>query len=241
MDLHPDALKVEQELLSDTITWREALDKLEHIRKKKSWHSPEWKLERDNIIKGSCEQCDSSKPPMVLQHFTHPQTFGQILRQLSGRTNWLKYKQEYDRIIGQDLLVERKACPKCKSTNIGCMESTLTWNCYKCHAKGIGEPIIKQIFTREGSKEMKKRRQEHDVERWRSYQDIVGDKYGKQALIEQFKQNRDYLSLEDTKTFCKKCAFAWDKKGLRICIICKENWTSILNTRCSKCQISISD
>ena len=39
---------------------------------KPAWSTKEWKEKREAILKDACEQCGSTKPPLVVQHFWHP-------------------------------------------------------------------------------------------------------------------------------------------------------------------------
>jgi hypothetical protein len=48
-------------------------------------------------------------------------------------------------------------------------------------------------------------------------------------------ENIKYLSFEDTKTFCKKCAFNYDKRGMDLCPKCKVNYKKIQYETCVDC------
>lgn len=236
MELHPIAIEVETLLVKDDIDWQEALDRLQPlITGNKSWYTKEWKKERDSIIKNACEQCGSTKQPMVLQHLAHPMSFGQIFRALCGKDAWPNFKKEYDYILGKDLLIDRPTCPSCGSINIHQLK-TLKWSCYECHTKHDA-PVIKPEFSKESLKELSKRRKDQHLqnERWRAFQQQYGNMVGKQAVLEFIDQSRKYLSFENTATFCRKCAFAWDKKGLRLCQKCKKNWHFIYTKQCKEC------
>lgn len=237
MDLNSISREVERQLANDEIGWEDALDKLQPIIKgNKSWHTKEWREARELIIKNACEQCGSTKQPMVLQHFIHPMSFGQIFRELCGKDAWVNFKKEYDYILGKDLLIDRSTCPACGSTNIHQLK-TQEWSCYKCHTKH-DTPVIKPAFNKESFKVLSKRRKDKELQnqRWRAFQQQYGDLVGKQAVLEFINQSRIYLSFENTATFCKKCAFAWDKKGLRLCQQCKKNWHFIYSQQCRECK-----
>jgi len=57
----------------------------------------------------------------------------------------------------------------------------------------------------------------------RDYETQFDNKYsgtiGKETVIEYLNQSRENLSFKYTTTFCKKCAFLWDHKGMRLCVI----------------------
>ena len=63
-----------------------------------------------------------------------------------------------------------------------------------------------------------------------------GDEIEKETLITVIDEYLRYISLEDTVTFCKKCAFLWDKKGMDLCPVCKEKYKSIYNKTCYNCR-----
>lgn len=53
---------------------------------------------------------------------------------------------------------------------------------------------------------------------------------------EIYKKNHErYMSGKDTVTFCKKCAFLWDKHGLKLCERCRENYHSQDYIVCKQC------
>jgi hypothetical protein len=44
-----------------------------------------------------------------------------------------------------------------------------------------------------------------------------------------------YNSLADTKTFCNRCAFMWDEKGMDLCPVCKTNYKKFYHSMCMDC------
>ena len=57
----------------------------------------------------------------------------------------------------------------------------------------------------------------------------------KQAIIIAIKHFIEYISLKNTQTYCKKCAFLLDKKGLILCSECKKNYHSFFYEQCYEC------
>lgn len=45
----------------------------------------------------------------------------------------------------------------------------------------------------------------------------------------------DYVTGKGTKTFCKRCAFLWDMKGLRLCRECGKRFHAHRHQRCFEC------
>ena len=94
---------------------------------------------------------------------------------------------------------------------------------------------MKAVLRLEGRKALAQRHRKSKVERWRAFQERFGPMVGREAVLESIEESRRYLSFADTATFCKKCAFAWDCKGLRLCTMCRSRWHSIIYPCCSTC------
>ena len=46
---------------------------------------------------------------------------------------------------------------------------------------------------------------------------------------------KEYLSCKDTLTFCKKCAFLWDVKGMNLCPRCRVRYKKLRFPYCYSC------
>jgi hypothetical protein len=55
---------------------------------------------------------------------------------------------------------------------------------------------------------------------------------GKSRSRNEFDQ---YLSCEETVTFCKKCSFLWDMKGMNLCPRCKTHYKKFQFPNCYRC------
>ena len=44
-----------------------------------------------------------------------------------------------------------------------------------------------------------------------------------------------YISGRDAKTFCDKCAYLWDKHGLKLCSECRESYHPMRYKLCKRC------
>jgi hypothetical protein len=53
--------------------------------------------------------------------------------------------------------------------------------------------------------------------------------------IEYTKAQDRYESMGDAVTFCSRCAFMWDIKGMRLCSRCGKNYHSFEYNCCRKC------
>jgi len=234
MNVSPEVAAIEERVKSSSLAWDVAVQELVRLQKKKSWTTKEWRAERAKRIATACAQCGSDQPPLVLQHFWHPQSFGQIFRALAGLDAWRTFKKEHDAALAVDLVVERPTCPTCESTNIKTRKTMSGWCCYGCGSV-CPEPRMKAVLRLEGRKALAQRHRKSKVERWRAFQERFGPMVGREAVLESIEESRRYLSFADTATFCKKCAFAWDCKGLRLCTMCRSRWHSIIYPCCSTC------
>ena len=58
---------------------------------------------------------------------------------------------------------------------------------------------------------------------------------GRQVVLTTIEEHLRYLTLEDTTTYCKRCAFVADKTGMILCSECNKNYHKRHYSRCSKC------
>ncbi|EGA91399.1 hypothetical protein GPDM_00990 [Planococcus donghaensis MPA1U2] len=112
-----------------------------------------------------------------------------------------------------------------------------TFHCGKCHHE-LEEPIMLPYHQLLGiartfndvKESMKRKRIQEYI--WGTY----GPTSKKSATLKGIEEYKRYISMEDTMTFCKRCAFLWDKKGKKACEICKETLISLDTHDCYKCQ-----
>ena len=243
MDIEPEIQAIEKALLDDEIDWETAISAIKEFRsKRKSWQSEEWAQERSKLLLDKCQQCHSIEQPLVLQHLWHPMSFGQTLRRVTGPDAWLNFKHWYVFSFAKDLLEVRNLCPDCESLNVHQLKTRPIWRCYHCNGS-FESPAQASVFSAEGKKKISKRKaelgqKEFELDRWQHFKRMYGPAYGKTTVLMQIELSRRYLSFSDTVTFCKKCAFLWDEKGVRLCVRCGENWHSRLYNECKKCSFS---
>ena len=252
MNLPSHIIEIRNKLVNDQIDWRDAIEALQKsTEKKKPWHYKEWKEKRDLLIEDTCSQCGSSDEHMVLQHLWHPRKFNVILHQLSARdleaNRFLKEQYLNDLFENSKDLSDfpigmRKCCPKCESTNIRFKKTKGEWDCsskksvygrvvWRC-GHSFKEPMMLEELTPDQKRQLSEikmalRQKAHD----KFDDNQIKDAYGKQAVLESIKDTERYLSMQDTTTFCRKCAYLMDIKNL---ILCKQCNTYILKwLKCS--------
>lgn len=141
MELPTHIQEIRQQLLSDEISWSEALDSLKAMKNKKPWQNKEWKLERAKLIKESCTQCGQSDvdSPMVLQHLWQPKKTKNILRGIVGvciaanreaKKDYVTERQKKSIELKNIVAGNRECCPKCESVSIKLLKGTQQWKCY---------------------------------------------------------------------------------------------------------------
>ena len=101
----------------------------------------------------------------------------------------------------------------------------------------VGQDIWKEWKSNYTPSERKK----NGLEIYRKFQDLFGEIYGKMAVLQWIGQNERYLSMIDTATFCKKCAFMWDVKKRRLCPECKSKWCPLTLPKCAFCSRVLSE
>jgi hypothetical protein len=221
-------------VVSDEINWREALDVITAL--KKPWHTKEWKEQRKILLAAQCENCGTSTPPLVLQHTWHPVPVYKLFYKERKKYDdeWQLWKQSHKpEVDASSLLPDRDGCPKCGSPTIRYRKRADTWICV---SKPLGvtcgnvfdTPV--RVVSYEAIRVLEKAAAQ-------KIQDAFDEAFGigKKVIVMALEQNIRYLSLKDTKTLCKRCAFVEDKIKMVLCNICKNKYHSVKYDRCSSC------
>lgn len=237
MELEPEIAAIESDLRAGRITWESALTQIVAIRSRRApWQTSAWKNERKKCLGSSCEQCGSSEPPLVLQHFWHPHSFAQNLRIVVGKDVWKAFKKRWDDRLGEAITENRDTCPKCSSLHVKPRKRSADWKCYKCGTE-FARPDVRAIAIRQvDAYEMHRRREATAKERWQAFVREFGPRYGAEAIFRYLEESRVYLSFNGVATFCQRCAFLWDKRGLRLCVLCKERYHQLHYANCLECE-----
>lgn len=250
-------IKLREEIVQNKIEPKKAVEII-FSNKAKSWHTKEWKKKRDKLIKDSCEQC-GSKEVLTLQHTYHPREYGIIKKEICVKYGQLiNEKHPIESLVNEKEVVQyfnknidkekKDVCPSCGSINISARK-TLSHK-YKCnHCKDLFEAPITKVIPIFIDDRKEEKAQEINVVTfsslaWKIYKEksrtLLFEEYGeqieKETIITVIDQYLRYISLEDTVTFCKKCAFLWDKKGMNLCPVCKVKYKKIYNKTCYDCR-----
>lgn len=196
--------------------WKEVRSIFESMRYC-PWYSKKWREARDGKIERECSTCGSSDGPMVLQHTRQPRKFATVFKDFE-RSHALQFREWLvaHPIPSPDLSGFEKsadACPQCGSQVLRHRKRTNDWVCVGVIAKvACGHQFsksIKQVPSQVIS-ELEKSALQSAKEKFFDESGI-----GRQIALATVDDMILYLSMEHTKTLCKKCAFKEDRLAYR--------------------------
>ena len=214
--------RVEQDLIDRKITGSEASEIIFKVRRKLGppWHWKEWKIARKKLIGSNCETCGAGTDAILyLQHTVkNPRVQPYLdaaaakLAEMEPEEDWrpdLKAKM-YE--IRDSVIPEmRDCCPICESLSIQYRKGAATWI---CNSKSGGEQCG-HVFVEPAKKAALTTAQKKAIrqDKYQAYRKVVTNRahdVKRQAMLDWIKDWRRYLSLKDTKTLCKSCAYVED-------------------------------
>lgn len=221
---------------SNELSASEAVELLASAKLRRSWHTQEWKERRNAFIGKSCTQCSSTKQPLVLQHNWHPRSLDVIWNEVLNKF-YPTYVAEHPQpsILYPEASDIRDACPTCNSIRVTWRKTSDDWRCAKC--RNICKKPC-QVLGVAAETEGKWRRERTSANRqwYADFRKSVDPLAAPLVLQSYFADHDRYLSFKDTTTFCKKCAFLWDKKKQRFCRGCSQYFPLWMNqVKCANC------
>ena len=214
--------RLEKDLIDRKITGSEASEIVFNVRRKLSppWHWKEWKIARAKLIGAQCETCGAGKEAILyLQHTVrnprvqlYLDTAEAKLAEMEPEENWrpdLKAKM-YE--IRDAVIPEmRDCCPICESLSIQYRKGAATWI---CNSKSGGQ-YCRHVFVEPAKKATLTTAQKKAIrqDKYQAYSDVVLNRehnVNRQAMLDWINDWRRYLTLKDTKTLCKSCAYIED-------------------------------
>jgi len=229
-----DQRELLKKIISDEINWRDALNIITSL--KKPWHTKEWKEQRKILLAAQCENCGTSNSPLVLQHTWHPTPIYKLFYKARKKheDEWQSWKQSHTiEIDSSSLLPDADGCPKCGSTTIRYRKIAKTWICVS-KPKGITCGNVFDTPTRVVSYEAIRSLEKVAAQNFQdAFYEAVG--IGKKVTITAIEHHTRYMSMKDTKTLCKRCAFVEDRTNMVLCNICKIKYHSEKYDRCLSC------
>jgi len=220
--LPPEIERVEKDLLARKITGDEASSIIFNVRKKLGppWHWKAWKIARVKLIGSNCETCGAgSEAILYLQHTVkNPRVQPYLdaaeakLGEMEPEEDWRPDLRAKIYEIRDTVIPEiRDCCPACESLSIQYRKGAASW---VCNSKSGGEycghvfvePAKKAALTAAQKKAIRK-------DKYQAYRNVVLNRehdVKRQAMLDWIKDWRRYLTLKDTKTLCKSCAYIED-------------------------------
>jgi len=218
--------QVYSKLLNDNITWSEASNRLQLLPP--IWQSQVWAERRTAVLKAHCERCGHSDDILVIQHPFHPPSINDLMKIIASDKGYFlqdvvdslksgPFAPLYDGVLKSN----RECCPFCMSLTIKFLQNEQLWKCHGVVGKGrAGRQVIcghkfvnpgyRAEYTPANKREIARLNREVYTQAKSEWWYNVCEKYGKQAVLESLEWSRWYLSLEGTRTLCKKCAFKED-------------------------------
>lgn len=227
--LPPEFEHVDAGLRARTMTGQEAAQIIFAIRRKLGppWHWKSWKAARKQVLGTECSTCGAGEDAILyVQHtFRLPRVqpyIDQATRDCLAREPEPDYRpnlREECNSIRESVEPEmRDCCPRCYSLSIQYRKKAATWICnspstgsYCAHVFSI--PAKKPALTASQKKDIRSQK----YQAWRSKVLTRDDDWMREAMLAWIADMRRYLSLKDTKTLCKRCAFLEDMKPCGDC------------------------
>lgn len=234
---------IKNALLAGQMTYEEAADLIYNGKNTKPWHTKEWKEIRQARLKDYCEQCKTKQEPLVLQHMrkTKPYQFfitekyqEILVQEIDKGIDYEEIKDQVEQYLLENM-EKRNVCPSCQSINIR-ERKTITpkFSCIKCKHE-FDEPLYREDYLRGGSSVEDIINKIGEKKIREKVWDLHSEEIRTYAIIKSIEEFERYISCIDTVTFCKKCAFLWDKKGMKLCDHCKIKYHGIGRKCCQEC------
>lgn len=187
------------------------------------WKTKEWRDMRNDLIKDYCEQCGSTKEPFVLHHIKG-HSYSWINKKVLIRRMFNDYLPSH---VDKDDLKDVERCPKCSKASLSKRKTKYPiYRCSSCYHEFDTPKIVSEV-KKIGKERYKK-----------IFKDFLEEKKEEieETFLKECKESQDkYMSGEDTKTFCRKCAYLWDIKHLSLCPKCKKEYKPLRFEFCYEC------
>ena len=223
---------VETALQKRTMTGNEAATTVYRARLKLGppWHWKSWKQARATVLGSECKTCGAGKNAILyVQHtFRNPRVLPYIkeakkkLKNMAPEIDWRpELRNKMCAIRDMTFPEMRECCPVCSSLSIQYRTGAKTWI---CNSKSTGK-YCAHVFDKPAEKSALSAAQKKAIrnEKHEAYKTVVLHRehdYKRDAMLAWIKDLKRYLSLKDTKTLCKRCAFLEDMTDLKPCHAC---------------------
>lgn len=206
-----DIRAIRDRLNRNEISWRAVLELFESTPYR-PWATKSWKEMRDARIESKCAACGTTKGTMVLQHTRQPPKPSSVFKHYERLNrdairDWLSSHPPRLDLSSYEKTAD--ACPRCGSQVLRYRKLTNDWICvgvengvacghhFSASVKQVSKWLVRDL-----------ERKHQEQERMRFFdQSGVGLQAARDILGFMIR----YLTLKDTKTLCKRCAFIEDR------------------------------
>ena len=238
---------LQDRLRAGVLAWQEVQDRLmATIRGGRAWQTKEWKQRRAELIKDHCEQCGSTDGPFTLQHFNQPPSIYDLVGGIVNRDRWEDWQAHYEANPEDPTPITRRraACPRCGGISI--LERKTKTPRYRCNTQVKGtchfefdDPVeVDWIDTRATASRVqtgyKSRREAFNAQWDHEHVNEIARLYTA-GMIQLLDAHTKYMRMEETATFCKRCAYLWDVKRVRLCETCGVGYHPHEQEQCDEC------
>lgn len=248
--------EIKEKIINNEIDIEVAKEEIFKYKNKNLWHTKEWKELRCKLLKDKCEQCGESEN-LVMQHKSHPRTYGIIKRDISSEyAKKLKEKYKVDELVKQSEVLtyitlnyeyrEKYGCPICESVNIKEYKTKYPkYMCNRCKNRFESPKKLSILVEKSNTRTMKSTEDEvFKKVKNKIYKEKIKEKkeliyknqIEKETLIQLIDEKIKYLSMVDTVTYCKKCAYLEDLKNQDLCPVCNKNYKTKYYEMCYECK-----
>ncbi len=235
---------VERKLRERLLTGQQASDAIHAARTKLGppWQWKSWKKARDSVIGHNCENCGKGKEAILtLQHTFRLPRLGDSVREVKYSSDYYDVVQEAVRAVeDEEDPVMRNSCPACESTAIVYRKRAANWICNgKKNKRTCGNVFLEPSETLALSPQQKNSISNRKGQVRDKIYNERKDEWLESGILLWFEGLRRYLSLLDTKTLCKRCAFMEDKTSQQPCPSCGFGVERYMD-QCPKCEHTIA-
>ncbi|NMA84112.1 MAG: hypothetical protein GX962_09650 [Epulopiscium sp.] len=223
---------------------------------KRAWHEKDWAERKEKFLQSKCEQCGRTEN-LIVQHFWHPRKYGEYKYDAI-----IKYREIFtsetpiEKLVSMEDIqnyvkkfkqTSKSICPICGYSYRERKIKTPRFICTKCkHEFDVPLEVAWPTFIDDLNNPIKGfkpyevsfssiRQQLYVKKRKEAVMDIYGLEIEREALLNYIKDSIRYQSFEDAKTWCKRCAFNYDKNQADLCPVCKKNYKKFWYDKCRKC------
>lgn len=221
--------RVEDALLKRTMTGQEAAKAIFGARRKHGppWH---WKRERVRFLGTECATCGAGpEAVLVLQHTVRVPRVRPYLDRAKAESDARGPAPDYRAELREECYAIRDAvepelrdcCPVCSSLSIQYRKKAGTWICNFPTERGYCGYVFEIPAKKPALTPAQKRGIRADKHHaWRRRATNWEGDWKREAMLAWLADFKTSLSLRDTKTLCKRCAFLEDMTDLQPCQHC---------------------